>query len=95
MQQGYGNDGGFEKLLGEAKEERGDGRGGWGEWSEGKEHVARTPEEEVAARLVRNRGAVLADAIRNGGVECEGAEGEGEERRDKKGGCERSEKRIC
>ncbi|GMI14660.1 hypothetical protein TrVE_jg1550 [Triparma verrucosa] len=74
MQQGFGNEAGFEKLLEAAADERGDSSSCWPMFAEGRQWLANSPREEAAARLLRNKGPIIADAIRNGGANCDSAE---------------------
>ena len=74
VQQGFGNDCGYERLLDEAKEERGASEGAWEKYQSTRPWLAPTPRDEAAARLLRLKGPILADAIRNGGAGCDGAD---------------------
>jgi len=73
QQAGFGNAGIAPQLLPEEDSASvplaGSGHGDWASFAESKPYVARTACEEAAARIVRNRQAIAADAVKQRALE--------------------------
>lgn len=67
---GYGNAGVAPVLVDDAGETIHDDKteGDWEAYAASRSFVARTPQEEAAARLVRNHAAIIADAVKRGSL---------------------------
>lgn len=74
---GYGNSGAAPVLESPdtSRALRTEDDGDWAAFAASRPHVADTPGEEAAARVVRNRVAIVADAVKRGSLVAEEADG--------------------